>query len=493
MQKQTAVVRCLLLALILAIGLALAWGVVWGSLWSAGARRRAVEARAGETYEQFLVRADGTPAIATISRVSYDDQTWRTLDGQPLERGGQTQPGNLPGPVQIEISALRTDWPSRILSWLNGQTSPERWYLIDDAQAQGHAWLEAFDTVTKQRIGYLGRRGFRTERLDAEERFPFDSRLKNAGGYVTGWAYWGIANRGWTPDPGDRIPGWTLFLVAEGGLWEIDLRRRSVRMLLRDAGLVSAAVVEQAVPANSYPQGPPAQHVAARSADRLWIVNPRTGATRQFPLRADLQGHLLQVYELSDGVLLNTIDRPTPFAAGPARLVWLDGKGKVIREEPYPLKSEAFSHDVDWPQFATTAPIPVVLGVGAFVAEPLDAIARGEATGYPDALKGSLNRLKWPIVFVTFLALAVAGWCYRRHRRYGQPGAAAWSLFVLLLGLPGLLAYLAHRRWPVCLPCAACGRSVPRDRDACLACHQPFPEPPPKGIEIFAAVRAEDT
>jgi len=491
MQKPTAVVRCLVLGLILTVGLALAWGVVWSSLWIAVERQFADQTRKPTTYEQFLVRTDGTPAINTISHANYNNQNLRSLDGQPLERWGQLQSGNLPGPAQFDDRVLRTDWPSRIIRWdSDARGSPERWYLIDDARAQGHAWFEAFDTVTKQRIGYLGRRGFRTERLDAAEQFPFDSRLKNVGS-VTGWAYWGIANSlpgDWKPEGVDRIPGWKLFLVSEGSLWEIDLRRRSVRTLLRDGGLISAAVVEQANPANSYPQGPLNQQVAARSADQLWLVNPRTGATRQFPLRGDLRDAFLEVYGLSDGVLLRATNQPDHYMQDSADLVWLDHEGKVVRERrvPVPVQQIAFSSDLDWPRFATTAPIPVLLGLGAFVIDPLDKAERGLAASYTDALAGALDRWKWPMLLVASLALAAAAWCYRRHQSYGQPAAAAWAIFVLLLGLPGLLAYLAHRRWPVCLPCPACGQSVPRDRDACRACGQAFPPPPPNGIEVFA-------
>jgi len=48
-------------------------------------------------------------------------------------------------------------------------------------------------------------------------------------------------------------------------------------------------------------------------------------------------------------------------------------------------------------------------------------------------------------------------------------------VFVLLLGVPGFLGYLAHRVWPARLPCPHCGRPVPRDRPACFACGHDFP------------------
>lgn len=50
-----------------------------------------------------------------------------------------------------------------------------------------------------------------------------------------------------------------------------------------------------------------------------------------------------------------------------------------------------------------------------------------------------------------------------------------------------LLGYPAHRGWAARLDCPACGRPTPRDRDACIECGASFPQPAPKGIEVFAA------
>jgi hypothetical protein len=57
--------------------------------------------------------------------------------------------------------------------------------------------------------------------------------------------------------------------------------------------------------------------------------------------------------------------------------------------------------------------------------------------------------------------------------------------FVLLLGVPGVIGYLLHRRWPVFETCSACGRVV-GDREACHACGDALPPPPPTGTEVFA-------
>jgi hypothetical protein len=91
-----------------------------------------------------------------------------------------------------------------------------------------------------------------------------------------------------------------------------------------------------------------------------------------------------------------------------------------------------------------------------------------------------------PLIAVSVASVFLAIWCYRRHQRLSQRDAAAWATFVFVMGLPGLVGYLLLCRWPASERCQHCGKTSPRDRDACLHCGTPFPPPAPKGIEIFA-------
>ena len=82
---------------------------------------------------------------------------------------------------------------------------------------------------------------------------------------------------------------------------------------------------------------------------------------------------------------------------------------------------------------------------------------------------------------------ALFAWiCARRQAKYAQPWTKTWVVFVFLLGLPGLLGYLWHRRWPVLEKCPSCQAASPRDRLACPRCHADFPEPGPVGLEVLA-------
>ncbi len=129
-----------------------------------------------------------------------------------------------------------------------------------------------------------------------------------------------------------------------------------------------------------------------------------------------------------------------------------------------------------------TAVVPAPIAMAFVVLLP--PMRHPEATAA--ALRWSLSAA-WPaLVAVSLLGAALAWLCYRRQKRFAQPWTRVWVVFVFLAGLPGLVGYLCHRRWPVLEACPACGRSVPRDRDACAACGAAFPPPPRTGIEVFA-------
>jgi hypothetical protein len=131
-------------------------------------------------------------------------------------------------------------------------------------------------------------------------------------------------------------------------------------------------------------------------------------------------------------------------------------------------------------------PAPAMLGFFAAVVAPRESISGSHAASYSEALTHCLTVFAVPLILVSLLSAALAFLCWRHHRRYDQPGSGAWFVFVLLTGIPGLVGYFYHRRWPVREACPACGKLVTRDRDACAACGKEFPRPQPKGIEVFA-------
>jgi hypothetical protein len=134
--------------------------------------------------------------------------------------------------------------------------------------------------------------------------------------------------------------------------------------------------------------------------------------------------------------------------------------------------------------------IPSPLGLAGTVAyvRPSMLLEDDISASYPEALGQALTEF-WPALAISQLvAFSFAVLCYRRQVRYGasRRERIVWSLFVLLLGLPGWIGYRFGRSWPVLESCPKCDSTVPRDRENCLRCTDDFPRPALKGTEVFA-------
>ena len=65
-----------------------------------------------------------------------------------------------------------------------------------------------------------------------------------------------------------------------------------------------------------------------------------------------------------------------------------------------------------------------------------------------------------------------------------------WMLFLLLTGLPGLIAFLSVNEWPAREPCPSCGGRRVVTREKCEHCGAAFAPPQKVGIEIFESAAA---
>jgi hypothetical protein len=79
------------------------------------------------------------------------------------------------------------------------------------------------------------------------------------------------------------------------------------------------------------------------------------------------------------------------------------------------------------------------------------------------------------------------------NQRYATSKASriGWAVFHLLMGLPGLWAYVCVRDWPTREKCSACGKPRNVEHEHCEHCHAPFPAPEKNGVEIFDTVTME--
>jgi hypothetical protein len=506
MRKQIGIVQPLLLAAVIAIG----FGTVWAVSISWGVHMAKELVRSAQPFERLNFRTDGTPVIETYTTSGHDENVaYRDLEGNPLSLSREEAwlgNGHLPDSRGVEYDfgypwggGFR--WNEQMSGYNDGAQPMTYWYFVCAGEPPNSGYFVGFDSVSRQRTGYIGRKGFQPAVPDAEERFPWRHR-KITESVVARSQYQPSdcePSCGYFISSPERIPPRLVYLLANDGVVEVDLLKRSARVVLKESGLLSARQLIRALPtpmtANSAAYLSKVKgYLAVRATDRILILDLAGKLESSFTIPVNLRdARAFMFCLLSDNSAILDVPSPdlrsmTPMAAGHWQLMWIDAKGNILRQKDYTVKRGDFAGRAKYLPWDTAMAVPAPLGIAvmSIVLAPLISISLGEEPAY----LGSLGRLCaefWPAaVGIVLLSAALAWLCYRRQRRFAQPWTGVWVAFVFLAGLPGLVGYLFHRRWPVLEACPTCGRSVPRDRDACAACGAEFPAPQPKGIEVFA-------
>jgi hypothetical protein len=90
----------------------------------------------------------------------------------------------------------------------------------------------------------------------------------------------------------------------------------------------------------------------------------------------------------------------------------------------------------------------------------------------------------WSRIFVAVLCATIA-WLIGRRYNFAIITQTGWAIFILLTGIPGLLAFLCVQEWPARVVCPHCKKLRAVDRESCVHCGAPFPPPEKNGTEIF--------
>ena len=128
----------------------------------------------------------------------------------------------------------------------------------------------------------------------------------------------------------------------------------------------------------------------------------------------------------------------------------------------------------------------------------LPAIRRDEESSWPDKLATALlpppmhmefnkkiynawNLFSYALAFIC----SIIGWTLARRYNFSTKASIGWTLFVFLLGIPGLLAFLCVQEWPVREVCPNCKKLRTVDREFCEHCESAFLPTEKNGTEIF--------
>jgi hypothetical protein len=272
-------------------------------------------------------------------------------------------------------------------------------------------------------------------------------------------------------------------------LAEINVRTRSVRTVLESPGIASAGVL--ITPSGVRDAEEPdrkielLERVVVRLPDRADVLNPSADERVTFPLPQKWRSDKgLALYQLSAEQALVT---RTTRRGKTTELAWIDREGKVAKEASVELSGYVGASPRNEAVAAMAiAPVPLLITPVMLGPLALGQVVLGEASTYGEGVRQIMSAAWPPFVVMIAVCLAAAWYVARRQREFGWKHTALWSVAVFLTGVPGLVAYLVeHRREPKAL-CPACGRSVPRKREKCVACSMAFPEPRMLGTEVFA-------
>jgi len=495
MTQRSAIFRPWILAALLAVGAGvfLAVAVFWL------ARMVSQLIREDGVYRDFVVTSEGTPLVITYG--DYSNPVFETLDGQPVGASAATEMRLSGAPLQGAAPPagpfFQLGWQQRIVVF--GDPGPPRllWYFVHDGQPDGSGYFAGFDAKTCGHVGYLGTQGFRRDEPPPEECFPVDGRLMKGRAafdslYPSGYPYGLVQHRTDYSYGDERFLPWMAYMISGDRLLEIDFRKRSVRAVLEAEGLLSANRAQQSAPLPSDGQKRYIPRLraslAVRTGDRVRLLDPFGGPERSYTLPEAVRGAEISFYERHDGTALATTSRYTGRAREQS-LFQFDPAGRVLRQDRITQQVMVVfdrAEGAAW-MIAGAIPVPILAPFTVTAGYASEYMLSGEEPNYPRALVRALGQA-WPPLLAVFVVGGVAAWlCYRRQRRFALPWTAAWVALVFLGGVPGLVGYLVHRRWPPLEACGACGELVPRDRGQCAHCGADFPPPAPKGIEVFAA------
>ncbi len=471
--------RPLLWAATLAIGFGTVWSIVGAWLYAAIDSVR--QGAQGNTYEQLVVRSDGTPLIHSYRFDNLSLSTYRDLSGRVQEPPdgthvlyGAYMPGER-GTPGFFADAL--GWQERLEVFVNEKEPTVLWYFVHDGKPEGAGYFVGYERDSNRRVGFIGLLGFRSHPVPMDEWIPVRNAL------MADYSQWSsesisiYSTSNWGGPralrPGQRdLPPHLVHIPSGNSVQLVDLATRSVKSVFEAPAPIEALGIL------AFSTSSKEQSILVRTRQQIQTLDHNYKLTRTFtiPTEADRRSPMTW-YEIDNGQAITIAPRTIYRIA-------VDGTIQDRFEVNLKNGSRELSQEMGAFLMSLALPAPAIL----IATEPLFLMGRDPALRYPAAVSAMLRR-SWPSLLGIFaLSLVLAVMAKRRSRAFGlaKREQFAWAVFVLLLGLPAFVGFLLYRRWPIRLPCPNCQARVPRDRMACAECGTRFPDPGLKGIEIFA-------
>jgi hypothetical protein len=490
----------MLLAAILSIGALLVWCVV--GAWSFSVVSQFLYT--STPYDRLAITYDGEPLVET-TEVGGNITIMRTLDGKLVERADVQQyyGALLPSKTNWFTETAPFQWASHICGFVEPSGLPVYWYAMLDATEKGYAYFVAYDAKTDQRLGYLGLKGFRRDLPPLNDQFILPGgAIGLYNGLFAGQPAYGARE----PYGAASDPGAAVFLNGDKALYRVDLARREVTEVKLQAEVTSIVSSEQPFRIGADPDVEPKRRVSAtsnglvetrddgnlvkkrrviaRTADRIHVLDDAGTLLQSAAMPAEVADRVVQAYLTTDEkILVVAVSDPKHEMTD---VYWLAESGEPSRHEQVRLGHSGGSlTDGGW-LLSLALPSALVDTVIYGYFWPNVLVATGQSESHSQAIAALLPVAAPALTAVLAVSAVLAALAFRRQKQMGEPAAAAWAVFVLLVGPAGYIGHLLHRVWPARVACRSCGKSAPVTLGSCPSCNAEATAPTSRGIEIFA-------
>ncbi len=484
--------RPLVLAMTLTVGLGIVWGflAVWlGTIANSIAPPKHISRR-------LSVLTDGTPYLSVYQRGASSQV--HNLDGELVELDGPESTINC---AQLGNGVRKSNrwaweppsWKTRLKSFSVTGRMEQSWYFIHDGRWDGVGYFVGYDKLNKECLGFLGTDGWEQQRPTQERCFPlrFNDYTHGGDGITSAQTYrYPLGYYAFSDNRNTQWPTWAVAVRMGPKVVMANLRDKTVEPLFENPDLVAVACAQGPTKNSAGHDYGHRQLIAMRLPEKIAFLSLEGEPVSEYAIPDDLRTEPLAVYLIPDGkALFATASNDPILGQETATLIWTAPDGQELdRKEVTLTESEPAqtARTAAWMAVGVCpAPGPLVpvllLGLG-----PDTEKRRHPEWTFEQAFRESSRQLPPVLLSLVVLGGAMSWLCVRRQRKYSSPWTKTWATFVFLLGIPGYLAYLCHRRWPVREECTECHEAAPQDRDACPFCETPYPEPETKGIEVFA-------
>ncbi len=455
--------------------------------------------------EYLSCREDGTPLIFKTS-MSYrsrseEERVCRDIAGATITVSTKEElcTGEV---IRQEVYWGGSYWAERVFRVSEDKEKGEVWYLKHNGKAVSKAVLEGFSLSTNLSLGFLGAEGFSNEPISDEKLFSI-RRIRRA--QISNRVFFPAGRYNWLLSYRERDPlSDIIFLWTDDSLFRLNLNERSIKPIVQ----WTADEVVQNIDDTSGLLG-----TGHKKEDDAWRLVVKT--SKRF-IEVDTEGNLQEL------PLLEELQR-----ADPLRYFGKSQKGRIFSKEGCYVEegekvrqiSTIYTLDdggnlVSKEEVALLAVLPDILselsasatyalfGIPGVVMTAIGDKDKGKAdlnvtagmdlaNNYPVAARilGEKRRTiiqRVVIGFVITIAFALFALFWDNRYHGTVISQLTWFIYVLLFGLPGLVGYLTHRKWPARVPCAHCGTKLPVTTMVCPKCSNPVPPPEHTPKEIFA-------